>query len=80
MIAVIKKAIEEAKKHHIHHYIFICSIEDYPEVRAICKEKFPQIRVMRSDVVSKGKIYLWDEPEKAIEYADEVDKEVDNDK
>lgn len=78
MIEVIKKAIKEAKKHHIHHYIFICSIEDYLEVKAICKDKFPQIRVIWSDAVSKGKIYLWDEPEKAIEYSDEVDKEVEN--
>ena len=77
MIEVIRKAIEEAKKHHIHHYIIVCNIEDYPEVKAICKDKFPQIRVIWASAVSKGKIYLWDEPEKAIEYCDEVDKEVE---
>lgn len=77
MIEVIKKAIEEAKKHHIHHYIFICSIEDYPEVKAICKDKFPQIRVTWADAVGKGKIYLWDEPEKAIEFSGEYNKEVE---
>lgn len=61
MIDVIKRAIEEAKKHHIHNYVIACNIEEYPEIKAICKSNFPQIRVIKARSIEKGKIYLWDE-------------------
>lgn len=60
MIEVIKKALTEAKKHRIHNYAIACSIEDYPEVKAICKSNFPDIRVKHTRAVEKGRIYLWD--------------------
>lgn len=62
MIDIIKKAIEEAKKHHISHYTIACNVYDYPEVKAICKSNFPQIRVKPSGAIERGKVYLWDEP------------------
>lgn len=79
MIEVIKKAIEEAKKHHIHHYIIVCNIDDYPEVKAICKDKFPQIKVVWASAVDKGKVYLWEELEecKACSWCTEL-MEVDD--
>ena len=63
MIEIIKKALEEAKKYHIHGYVIACNVFDYPEVKAICKSNFPQIRVRYSGAIEKGKIYLWDKPE-----------------
>ena len=66
MIDIIKKAIEEAKKYHITHYIIACNVYDYPEIKAICKSNFPQIRVRPSGAIERGKVYLWDEPEDVI--------------
>lgn len=60
MIEVIKKAMAEARKHHIHNYVIACNIEEYPEIKAICKRNFPQIRVTYARAIEKGKIYLWD--------------------
>ena len=61
MIEVINKVLAEAKKHRIHNYAIACSIEDYPEVKAICKSNFPKIRVIPSAAIDRGKVYLWDD-------------------
>lgn len=62
MLDAIKKALEEAKKHHIlHHYCIACGVEDYPEIKAICKSNFPTIRLIPSAAIERGKVYLWDD-------------------
>lgn len=61
MIEVIKKALEEARKHYIRNYVIACSIDDYNEIKAICKSNFPNVKVRWARAIEKGKIYLWDE-------------------
>ena len=63
MLDTIKKAFEEARKHFVNPKVIACSITDYRDVKRICEENFPQIRVIWSSAVESGHIYLWDEEE-----------------
>ena len=60
LIDGINGMIELAKKHHVEHYVIVCSMEDYPEIKAICHTDFPHIMVIGARAVEKGKLYLWD--------------------
>lgn len=60
-LEVIKKTLAEAKKHRIHNFVIACSIEEYQEIKAICKSNFPKIKVIPSGAIERGKVYLWDD-------------------
>ena len=62
MIDVIKKALEEAKKHYLKSYMIVCSKKDYLDVKTAIKSnpETERITVRWAEAVEEGKIYLWD--------------------
>ena len=56
----INGMIALAKKQKVKHYMIVCSVEDFPEVKSVCDRDFPHLRVIKASAVTKGKLYLWD--------------------